>query len=85
MKISIRIKDNIFKRITIFLPLSLIKSQMIWKMVINHASSEEKENFKSIYNFVMGCYKELKKIIKKSGHFYLLEMNNDDACIRIKV
>ena len=85
MKISIRTKDNIFKRITIFLPLSLIKSKIIWKVIINQVSKEEKENFKSIYSFIMLCYKELKKIVKKSGHFYLIEIISDDACIRIKI
>ncbi len=85
MKISIRKKDNIFKRITIFVPLSLIRSQLIWKILINHASGEEKQNLKSIYSFVVVCYEELKKIVKKSGHFYLAEMVNDDAYIRIKV
>lgn len=85
MKISIRKKDNVFKRITVYLPLSIIKSRILWNIIVNYASGEEKENLKSIQFLVLECYKVLKKYVRENKHFNLVEVNNKDFKIVIRI
>ena len=84
MKISIKNKDAGFKKITIFLPLSLIKSKIIWDIVMKNATDTKKENIESIYIFVRQCYKELRKCVQINGHFNLVEVDNSDVNIIIR-
>lgn len=80
MRISIRsVEEN--KKISLILPLSLIKSKLIWHIIKKNAPQVFQ-----YYDLVKTSYHTLKKYIKKHGHFVLMECySHDGEYVFIKV
>ena len=84
MKLTIKLKQKkVPFKINIWLPLFFAKSKIIWKIAIN--TSEEKKEVIKTKKVVINIYKYLKRIVKENGHFTLIEIDNPEVYIKIKV
>jgi len=84
MKLTIKLKQKkVPLKIHIWLPLFFAKSKIIWKIAIN--SSEEKKEIIKAKKLTINIYKYLKQIVKENGHFTLIEIDNPEVYIKIKV
>lgn len=75
----VKIKDESF-RLKIWLPTTLLKSKFIIKIIKKHIKINNE-----LFDLFPLIYKELKKYIRKNGHFILIEALDDDGKFIIKV
>lgn len=76
MKITIQFNET--KRITLFFPTRLIRSRLVWKMILQH--TEETNHLQSIYTVMRPLYRYLKDYVKQNGHFTLVEAKTVSGC-----
>lgn len=87
MKIKVlnKNKSEKFKKISILLPTSLIKTKMFWKQVYKNNTLDKddvEEYIKSLVTYKK-IYKQIKKYVKANGHFVLLEVISNNYCVKI--
>lgn len=82
MKIIIKPENTQFK-LNIWFPISFIKNEFVWKMILKHC--EEKDEIKKTKEFAIKTYNVLKKVVKDEGHFTLLKFESTDTYIEIRV
>ena len=73
MKLHIKERESF--EIKLWLPTSLLKSKLIIRCIKKHAG-------KDVQAFITALpilYKELKKYIKKNGHFVLVDVEGSDG------
>lgn len=85
MKIKIKNRIESSKKILILVPNFLIKSRLIWKVVIKNSEEEIKEELLKIMPVILKGYKTLKKVIKINGHFNLVEIESNEVYITIRL
>ena len=85
MKIKIKNRIESSKKILILVPNFLIKSRLIWKVVIKNSEEEIKEELLKIMPVILKVYKTLKKVIKINGHFNLVEIESNEVYITIRL
>lgn len=83
MKIYVKASDT--KRpIRLVFPLALIKTKFIYRQIAKHQKNTFDHNL--AHSVSKKAYKELRKYIKKYGHFNLIEVkekNGDTVIIRL--
>lgn len=80
--------SSIKHTIKLYLPTSFIKMKFIWKCIYKEQykdlSIEEKNNkINETTRNIRKIYNEIKKYIKKNGHFILLEVESSEGNIKI--
>lgn len=80
MKIIVKSKN---KNIKLRLPLSLIKSKFIYKIVLKN--SKENTSILYFYNNRKKIYKIIKDYLKNNGHFNLVEVENENDKVIIRI
>ena len=78
----ITVKENEGKEFSFLLPTSLIKSKLILKLINKYCDADSK----IMIDILPKSYKELRRYIKKYGHFVLIDViSKDGDIISIKV
>lgn len=85
MKIKIQNRSASSRKITIMVPNFLMKSKLVWKLVIKNSDEEAKKELQKIMPFISEGYRTLKHVIKLNGHFNLVEVESEEAYITIRL
>ena len=78
---KLKIRKNKYALI-FYLPLSFIKSKLLFKLVMNKIDSKDIEISRDI---LLQLYKEIKKYTKENGHFKIVEVKHEGCEIDIKI
>lgn len=81
-------KKERFKKFSISLPSSLIKTKFFWKQVYKDEETKElteeaKIEYEKAIRASKKVYKEIRKFVKENGHFVLLEVLSANYCVKI--
>ena len=84
MKIIVKDKNKI--KISLFVPLFLIKSKLLFRLLfLNGENDIDKTKTNQIYKMRKTIYKEIKKSIKTQGHYYLIDIESQESAVKIKL
>ena len=85
MKIKIKNRIVSSKKHIITVPNFLMKSKLIWNVVVKNCDEEAKEELLKVRSIITEGYKSLKKVIKINGHFNLLEVETQEVYVTIRL